>query len=406
MKDFMTRLDPTAARGEPTIRGKAAIVGTGQSDVGRVPGKSVLALATQAAKAALADAGIERSEIDGVLCSSAFAAPFHRFSIAFSEYMGITPTFSNTLQVSGATAATMFNIAAAAIAGGLAKNILIVGADSLLTGLSPDLALRAMTESRDQQYEMPFGIPVANTFAMTAHRHMKEFGTTSEQFAKVAVIHREHAMRTPGAQMTAPITVDDVMNSGWVTTPYHKLDCSLISDGAAGFVVTSAERAASDVRSKPVYILGAGECYTHEHIFLMPSLTTTGAVQSGAKAYEMAGCRPAEIDVAGVYDCFTGTVIMMLEDLGFCPKGEGGCFVDDRQITYGGAIPCNTHGGLLSYAHPGMPGSLFHFNEVVQQLRGDCGERQVKGAELGLVHSLGAGFATQATTILGSRATL
>ncbi|MCY1171358.1 MAG: thiolase [Pseudomonadota bacterium] len=391
---------------ETTIRGKAAIVGAGQSDVGRVPGKSVLALAAQAAQAALADAGIDRSEIDGVLASSAFAVPFHRFSVAFSEYMGITPTFSNTLQVSGATAATMFNIAAAAIAGGLAKNILIVGADSLLTGLSPDLALRAMTESRDQQYEMPFGIPVANTFAMTAHRHMKDFGTTSEQLAKVAVIHREHASRTPGAQMTTPITVDDVMNSGWVTTPYHKLDCSLISDGAAAFVVTSAERAKSDVRAKPVYILGAGECYTHEHIFLMPSLTTTGAVQSSAKAYEMAGCEPTDINVAGVYDCFTGTVIMMLEDLGFCPKGEGGRFVDDRQITYGGAIPCNTHGGLLSYAHPGMPGSLFHFMEVVQQLRGDCGERQVAGAELGLVHSLGAGFATQATTILGNEVAL
>jgi acetyl-CoA acetyltransferase len=390
----------------PTIRGKAAIVGIGQSDVGRVPGKSVLALAAQAAKVAMAEAGVTRTEIDGVLTSAAFAAPFHRFSVAFSEYMGIAPTFSNTLQVSGATAATMFNIAAAAIAGGLAKNILIVGADSLLTGLSPDLALRALTESRDQQYEMPFGIPVANTFAMTAHRHMKEFGTTSEQLARVAVIQREHARRTPGAQMTAPITVDDVLNSGWVTTPYHKLDCSLISDGAAAFVVTAADHAKASSDTKPVYIIGAGECYTHDHVFLMPSLTTTGAVQSGHHAYAMAGCSAQDIDVAGIYDCFTGTVIMMLEDLGFCPKGEGGRFVEDGQMTYGGAIPCNTHGGLLSYAHPGMPGSLFHFHEVVQQLRGDCKERQVEGAELGLVHSLGAGFATQATTILGTEATL
>ena len=389
-----------------TIRGKAAIVGAGRSDVGRVPGMSVMALAAQAANKALADAGIERSQIDGVLASASFAAPFHRFSVAFSEYFGIAPTFSNTLQVSGATAATMFNIAAAAVAGGLADNVLIIGADSLLTGLSPDLALRSMTESRDQQYEMPFGIPVANTFAMTAHRHMKEFGTTSEQLAKVAVIHREHARRTPGAQMTAPITVRDVLDSGWVTTPYHKLDCSLISDGAAAFVVTSAGRARAEGRPRPVYILGGGECYTHEHIFLMPSLTTTGAVQSSARAYAMAGCSPKDIDVAGVYDCFTGTVIMMLEDLGFCPKGEGGRFVDDGHITYGGAIPCNTHGGLLSFAHPGMPGSLFHFLEVIQQLRGTCGERQVEGAELGLVHSLGAGFATQATTILGTEATL
>lgn len=395
-----------AGRQRRSLRGQAAVVGAGRSDVGRVPGRSVMSLAAQAANQALADAGLARAQIDGVLASSAFAAPFHRFSVAFSEYLGITPTFSNTLQVSGATAATMFNIAAAAIAGGLAENILIVGADSLLTGLSPDLALRSMTESRDQQYEMPFGIPVANTFAMTAHRHMKEFGTTSEQLAKVAVIHREHASRTPDAQMTAPITVDDVLNSGWVTTPYHKLDCSLISDGAAAFVVTSTERAKTLAQRKPIYILGGGECYTHEHIFLMPSLTTTGAVQSSARAYAMAGCTPKDIDVAGVYDCFTGTVIMMLEDLGFCPKGEGGRFVDDRQITYGGSIPCNTHGGLLSFAHPGMPGSLLHFLEVVQQLRGECGARQVEGAELGLVHSLGAGFATQATTILGTEATL
>jgi acetyl-CoA acetyltransferase len=138
----------------------------------------------------------------------------------------------------------------------------------------------------------------------------------------------------------------------------------------------------------------------------MPSLTVTGAVESSRRAYDMAGYRPADMNVAGVYDCFTGTVIMMLEDLGFCPKGEGGRFVADGQMTYGGTIPSNTHGGLLSFAHSGIPGSLFHFHEVVAQLRGDCGERQVPGAELGLVHSLGAGFATNATTILGTRNTL
>ncbi|MGB3071310.1 MAG: thiolase [Ottowia sp.] len=395
-----------ASNQQASIRGKAAIIGVGRSDVGQVPGRSVLALAAQAAKAALQDAHLERAEIDGVLASHAFASSFHRFSVAFSEYFGLTPTFSNTLQVSGATAATMFNIAAAAIAGGLAKTILIVGSDSLYSGLSPDLALRAMTESRDQQYEMPFGIPVANTFAMTAHRHMKEFGTTSEQLAKIAVVHREHARRTPGAQMTAPITVEDVLQSGWVTTPYHKLDCSLISDGAAAFVVTSAERAKAVSPNLPVYIIGAGECYTHEHIYHMPSLTTTGAVRSSAMAYEMAGCTPADIDVAGIYDCFTGTVLMMLEDLGFCPKGEGGRFVDDGNITYGGVIPCNTHGGLLSFAHPGMPGALFHFEEVIRQLRGQCGERQVPEARIGLVHSLGGGFATNATTVLGTEATV
>jgi acetyl-CoA acetyltransferase len=275
-----------------------------------------------------------------------------------------------------------------------------------MTGLTPDLALRSLTESRDQQYEMPFGIPVANTFAMTIHRHMKEFGTTAEQLAAVAVTQRRHASRTPGAQQTTPIGIDDVLNSGMVTSPYHKLDCSLISDGGAAFILTSAEHAKELGIEKPIYILGGGECYTHEHIFLMPLLTITGAVESSRRAYDMAGYRPADMDVAGVYDCFTGTVIMMLEDLGFCPKGEGGRFVADGQMTYGGTIPSNTHGGLLSFAHSGIPGSLFHFHEIVAQLRGECGERQVQGAELGLVHSLGAGFATNATTILGTRNTL
>lgn len=389
-----------------SLRGQVAIVGIGLSPVGKVPGRSPLWLAAAAAKQALADAGMQKSEIDGVLASPAMAAQFHRFSVAFSEYFGVRPTFSNTLQVSGATAATMFNIAAAAIHGGLAETVLVVGGDSLLSGLTPELALRSLTESRDQQYEMPFGIPVANTFAMTAHRHMKEFGTTPEQLAQVAVTQRQHAARTPGAQQTEPITIEDVLNSKMVTSPYRKLDCSLISDGGAAFILTSAERAKALGIEKPIYILGGGECYTHEHIFLMPSLTTTGAVQSSQKAYAMAGYGPKDMHTAGVYDCFTGTVIMMLEDLGFCPKGEGGRFVADGQMTYGGQIPSNTHGGLLSFAHSGIPGSLFHFHEVVAQLRDECGARQVAGAELGLVHSLGAGFATNATTILGTENTL
>jgi acetyl-CoA acetyltransferase len=391
---------------DTSLRGKVAVVGIGMSAVGKVPGRSPLSLAAEAARNALADAGIDKSEVDGVLSSHAFASPFHRFSVAFSEYAGIRPTFSNTLQVSGATAATMFSIGAAAIHGGLAKTVLLVAADSLMTGLTPDLALRSLTESRDQQYEMPFGIPVANTFAMTAHRHMKEFGTTPEQLAEVAVVHRRHASCTPGAQQTSPITIADVLNSSMVTTPYHKLDCSLISDGGAAFVLTSAEHARALGVERPVYILGCGECYTHEHIFLMPSLTTTGAVDSGRHAYAMAGYGPADMDIAGIYDCFTGTVIMMLEDLGFCKKGEGGPFVADGQMTYGGRIPSNTHGGLLSFAHPGMPGSLFHFHEVIAQLRGQCRDRQVANAHLGLVHSLGAGFATNATTIFGTREVL
>jgi len=388
-----------------SLRGKVAIVGIGQSPSGRVPGRSPLDLTADATLKALTDAGMDKSEIDGVLTGNAFASSFHRFSVALSEYLNIQPSYSNTLQVSGATAAAAVNTAAAAINAGLADTVLVACGDSLLTGMTPDMAIRAMTESRDQQYEMPFGIPVANTFAMTAHRHMKEFGTTSEQMAQVAVTFREHAASTPGAQKTDTITIEDVLTSKMVTTPYHKLDCSLISDGGVALILTSAERA-YDYAQEPIFILGGGEHYSHEHIFLMPELTETGAVKSAQKAYDMAGISAKDVDVAGIYDCFTGTVLMMLEDLGFCKKGEAGPFVEAGEITYGGTIPTNTHGGMLSYAHPGIPAAWYHFAEVVKQLRNSCGERQVADAELGLVHTLGAGFSTQATTILGKESTL
>jgi acetyl-CoA acetyltransferase len=324
-------------------------------------------------------------------------------SVAVSEYLGLQPTFSNTLNVSGASATAAVNVAAAAIHAGLAETVVVCCGDNMLSGMTRDLAVKALIESRDPQYEAPFGLLVATTFALTCQRHMAEYGTTPEQLARVAVITREHARRKPGAQMTAPITVADVLASKLVTTPYHMLDCALVSDGGAALVLTSAERA-RDCRGKPVYLLGAGESYTQEHIFCAESLTTTGAVVSSGKAYAMAGLDPGDMDVAGVYDCFTGTVVMMVEDLGFCKKGEGGPFVESGAIALGGSIPINTHGGLLSYAHPGLPGGFFHVVEMVRQLRGECEDRQVPGAQLALCHALGGGFATNATIILGSEA--
>ena len=381
--------------------GQVAIVGVGETPVGKVPGKSALWFNAEATRLALADAGIDKHQVDGLLTCPSFVAPFHRMSVAVSEYLGIQPTFSNTVNVSGASAAASVSLAAAAIHAGLAETVVVCCGDNMLSGMTRDLAVKALIESRDPQYEAPFGLLVATTFALTAQRHMAEYGTTREQLARVAVITREHARRKPGAHMTAPLTIDDVLASKPITTPYHMLDCALVSDGGAALVLTSAERA-RDLRKKPVYLLGAGESYTQEHIFCAESITTTGARISGGKAYAMAGVGPGDIDVAGIYDCFTGTVIMMLEDLGFCKKGEGGPFVEAGHITFGGRIPINTHGGMLSYAHPGLPGGFFHIVEMARQLRGEADGRQVGGAELALCHSLGGGFATNATIILGT----
>ena len=386
-----------------SFKGQVAIVGVGETAVGKVPGRSALWFNAEATRLALEDAGIDKSQVDGLVTAPSFVAPFPRMSVAVSEYLGIRPTFSNTLNVSGATAAASVNVAAAAIYAGLADTVVVCCGDNMLSGLTRDLAVKALIESRDPQYEAPFGLLVATTFALTAQRHMAEYGTTPEQLARVAVVTRGHALKKPGAHMTAPITTEDVLASKLITTPYHMLDCALLSDGGAAFVLTAAERA-RDLRKKPVYLLGGGESYTQEHIFCAESITTTGAAISSRRAYAMAGVGPGDIDVAGIYDCFTGTVIMMLEDLGFCKKGEGGPFVEAGQITHGGRIPINTHGGMLSYAHPGLPGGFFHIVEMVRQLRGEAGERQVAGAELTLCHSLGGGFATNATIILGTEA--
>jgi acetyl-CoA acetyltransferase len=205
--------------------------------------------------------------------------------------------------------------------------------------------------------------------------------------------------------MQEPISIDDVLNSRMIADPLHLLDCSLVSDGGAAIVLTSAERA-KDFPNRPVYVLGVGEGHGHEHITQARSLTTSAAVESGRRAFRMAGIGPADIDVAQIYDCFTPVVLIELEDLGFCKKGEAGAFVASGETALGGSLPMNTNGGLLSHCHPGNPGSMFALTEAVAQLRGDSGERQVNGAETALVHGQGGIMSSHATLILGCEQTL
>jgi acetyl-CoA acetyltransferase len=208
------------------------------------------------------------------------------------------------------------------------------------------------------------------------------------------------AGKNPAAQMRQPITIDDVINSKMIAHPLHLLDCSLVSDGGAAVIMTSAERA-KDFKKKPVYMLGVGEGHSHEHVSQAQSLTTSAAKEAGERAYAMAGLGPKDMDVAELYDCFTPVVIIELEDLGFCPKGEGGRFVEGGRVELGGELPINTHGGLMSHCHPGHPGSLFSITEAVRQLRGECGPRQVKDAEVAFVHGQGGIMSTHCSMILG-----
>jgi acetyl-CoA acetyltransferase len=228
---------------------------------------------------------------------------------------------------------------------------------------------------------------------------MHEFGTTSEQLASVAVTMRDHAKENPSAQQRDPITVQDVVSSRLVADPLHLLDCCVISDGGAACVLTTAERAA-DLKKKPVFLLGAAHATTHHmNLSAMKSLTVSPAAQSGALAFARAGIGPTDVDVAQIYDSFTITVVLTVEDLGFCAKGEGGSFVQDGGLGLGGHLPTNTDGGGLSACHPGMRG-MFLIVEAVRQLRGECGATQVPNATVAVAHGTGGMLSTGATLVL------
>ncbi len=373
-----------------------AIIGVAESDLGRTPGMTALQLQAQAAARALADAGIGKEEIDAVFVAD-LATPMASMHLA--EYLRITPRYSDSTNIGGSSFEAHLQHAALAIAAGRCHTALIAYGSTQRSDRSrKDRAFDP--RSIAGQFEAPYGLfPTIGAYALAAQRHMHEYGTTPEQLAEVAVAARQWAARNPVALMRDPIAVDDVLRSPPISSPLHLLDCCLVTDGCGAVVVTAPERA-RDAAKRPVYVLGMAEGHTHAHIGQMPDLATTGAALTGPRAFAMAGVTPADIDVAEIYDSFTITVVMTLEDLGFCAKGEGGAFVAGGRTAPGGDFPMNTQGGGLSYTHPGMFG-IFLIIEAVRQLRGECGERQVPGVRLALAHGTGGVLASQATAILG-----
>lgn len=377
-----------------------AIVGAADTEVGIVPGKSPTELCVEAALLALEDARLDKSQVDGLITCNSMAEPIMYHAEAMAEYMQIFPPMCLTVNTGGGTTFSAVAHAANAIANGMANTILITMADSLRSSMTREQAMLTQSSTGHPQFEQIYGPTVPAYYALIATAHMAEFGTTEEHFAEVAVSGRLHAANNPTAQMQDPISVEDVVSSRLIADPLHLLDCSLVSDGGSAIVVTSAERA-KDFPHKPVYLLGAGEGHSHEHISQAASLTTSAAVKSGQAAFAQAGLTRTDIDFAQVYDCFTPTVLIQLEDLGFCEKGEGGEFVSSGATRPGGALPVNTHGGMLSHCHPGNPGAMFALTEAVWQLRGDAGARQVPDARNALVHAQGGIMSSHATLILG-----
>lgn len=379
------------------LRGGSAIVGVGTAGLGEAPGFTAMDIQALAVRAALDDAGLTLHDIDGLFCANMS----HTFpAISTLENLGLRPRWIDGTNTGGSSFVAHALSATMALQAGLCDVALICYGATQRTG-----AGRMVPAAEQPTYEIPHKPRYPMTaYAMAAARHMAEFGTTREQLAQVATAARAWAQMNPDAFERDPLTVEDVLASRMVMEPLTLRDCCLLTDGAGAVILTRPDRA-RDLRKPPVSFLGGGIASYNRAVSEMPELTRTAATDSGARAYEMAGTKPQDIDVLQLYDAFTINVILFLEDLGFCPKGEGGRFVENGRIAPGGALPVNTNGGGLSFCHPGMYG-VFTLIEATRQLRGEAGDRQIDGAETALCHGNGITLSHQATAILGTAHTV
>ncbi len=379
------------------VRGQAAIVGAATFGIGEAPGYDTLDLAARASIDALNQAGIALKDVDGLF----LALPDDMLSgLSFAEYLGLHPKITENNRTGGSAFQTYVYWAALALAMGEIDTALIAYGSNQRTKSG-----KLVTPAQDPAWEDPYkAIMPASSYALAASRHMHQYGTTREHLAEVAVAARGWANLNPEAFAKGPLSIEDVLASRMVSTPLTVRDCCLVTDGAAAIVMTRADRA-RDLVAKPAYVLGAAAATWHRNITAMPDLTVSAAAESGARAYAQAKLGPKDVDVVELYDAFTINTILFLEDLGFCPKGEGGRFVSGGQIAPGGGLPVNTNGGGLSCVHPGMYG-LFTLVEAVAQITGTAGARQVPDVNVAVAHGNGGVLSSQATVILGSGATL
>ena len=384
----------------PDLRRSVAIVGAAESDeIGNVENKSALQHHAEAAHNALEDAGLSKSDVDGL-----FSAGFS--TLATGEYLGIHPRFTDTTAVGGSSFVIHVAHAMAAINAGYCEVALIThgqaGRSQRVRGAGGGGGF-AEPNVPGQQYESPYGLigPPVN-YALACTRYMHQYGEerTRQALAEIAVSTRKWAQLNPKAMMRDPMTFDDYHDSRWITWPFHLLDCCLVTDAGASVVVTSAERA-RDLRKKPVWVLSGAESHDHSIVSQMPDLTSTVSRVTGPAALQAAGVTHDDIDLTMVYDSFTYTTLVTLEGLGFCGRGEGPDFVAGQRTAPGGDFPLNTSGGGLSYTHPGMYG-IFLIVEAVRQLRGEAGDRQLDDPKLALVNGTGGLLSSTGTLVLAA----
>ncbi|MSQ29189.1 MAG: thiolase family protein [Dehalococcoidia bacterium] len=395
---------------------KAAIVGVGRTEMTNHEGRSAMSLYLEAIVRAMEDAGLKKKDLDGFLVYPPNGGM--RFHTEMTEQLG-SQNFAKTMcdfpLVGGLMVGLALNKARAAVYNGLCKNVVVVGGGTWrssshqtsigLSGVDLSNSVYHGREPISMEFEFPYGVHLPALAAMVTQRHMKEFGTTSEQLAAIAVACRKHAALNERALLRNPITVADVVNSKMIAEPLHLLDCSYIADGASAFIVTSQERARDT--QDPVWILGVGQAQSYYHMGHLChggdgfDLVHTVGKRAAEQAFAEAGLGPTDVDVAELNDSFTTTVLLQLEDYGFCKKGEAGAFVADGRLELGGALPLNTHGGLLSEGDSGLGNSLPCVVEAVTQLRHDARARQVEGAEVAMVSGVSETLSSYSVALLG-----
>lgn len=371
------------------------LLGSGLTRFGRHDGRTALDLMSEAAAAALADAGLERGDIDGLICGYATTMPHIMLATVFAEHFGLKPTYAHAVQVGGATGFAMTMLAHLLVESGAARRVLVVGGENRMTGQSRDASIQALAQTGHPAYEVPLGPTIPAYYGLVASRYMHEHGSTQADFAELAALMRRNAVRHPGAHFRDPITAADVLASRPIATPLKVLDCCPVSDGGCAVVIGREPG-----HHAPVAIRAATQIHTSQHVSAAPDLGTFGAGRSTARALEAAGRSLADVEYGAIYDSFTVTLALLLEEIGLAPRGGSGRLARDGHFELDGPLPLNTHGGLLSYGHCGVAGAMAHLAETHLQMTGRAGERQVPRAGVALLHGDGGVLSSHVSLVL------
>ena len=374
------------------------LTGSGLTRYGRHDGRTTLDLMTEAADGALADAALSRDAIDGLVCGYSTTHPHLMLATVFAEHYGLRPVYAHGVQMGGATGFGLVMLAHLLVASGSCHRVLVVGGENRMTGQSRDSAMQTLAQVGHPVYEVPLGPTIPAYYGLVASRYMHTYGHTESDLAELAVLMRRHAAHHEGAQFRAAISIDDVLASRPIASPLKVLDCCPVSDGGCAFVVAAAAEG-----PHPVRIAAARQHHGAQHVSAAPSLIDFGAGACAAGALAAAGRALADVEYAAIYDSFTITLTMLLEEIGLAPRGRAGALARDGHFDRDGALPLNLHGGLLSYGHCGVAGAMAHLAETHRQMTGRAGERQVPRAGVALLHGDGGVLSSHVSLVLESR---